>query len=222
MVVSAVFNRIRSGVSIVIATYGDGRWSELARNRAIPAAQKQLVEVISVHEDYGTLASCRNRGASMASGEWIIFCDADDELEDGYVQAMMAGSGELRYPSVRRMVYAKDNTILMQGPIELKKHKIVSGNYMVIGTMLQKDLFAKVGGFNDLPIWEDWELFMRMMYAGAESVYCRDAVYRVHVNDHGRNRHPVNPAEMSSSILDGVRKWAYEFDGGKRLKEMSL
>ena len=78
-----------STISVVIATYGTNEWSRLAYDRALPSAETQDADEVRVaHDQDGTCATSRNRGASDASGDWLLFLDADDEFAPGYVGAM--------------------------------------------------------------------------------------------------------------------------------------
>jgi hypothetical protein len=95
-------------------------------------------------------------------------------------------------------------------------------NEAVIGTLVHRRLFEQVGGFRTridcescggggwgcrdcegtggtaLTIYEDWDLWLRCVDAGAQRIYVKDAVYRAHVNRDGRNiaadPHPVYDA----------------------------
>lgn len=77
--------------SILIGTYGDSRWEQLALERAYPSAQEQGArEVLVAHEPSGTIASVRNNLAARAEGTLLCHLDADDELAPGYLAAMRA------------------------------------------------------------------------------------------------------------------------------------
>ncbi len=80
-------------VSVLIGSFGDEAWRDLAQQQAVPSAEGQgAAEVLWRHEDDGTLASVRNAAAEAATGDWLCFLDADDRLGDGYVGAMFWAS----------------------------------------------------------------------------------------------------------------------------------
>lgn len=184
-------------VDVVIPTFGGitREWERL-RERAIHSVYEQTAVFesgvdIRIWPTIGeNLADARNRGANRGKGEWLIFLDADDELDSHYVEAMVAGTGDMRWPStigVHEDGHEDDYPVLLQPKGSLLVH-----NWMVIGTMIRREQFLKVGGFRDLPILEDWDLWIRLVIDGAVPMACPDALYRVHVRANSRNNPDIH------------------------------
>ena len=174
-------------ISVVIASYGDVYWADLARNRACPSAETETDDVIVCHLPDGTLADARNLGASQAKHHFLCFCDADDELAAGYIDAMEDAILARRSHSVLytpRVSYVGGGRALT--PTFHREVAPQDGNWLVIGTVISHWLFDEVGGFEDWPIYEDWACFARAQKAGAEVVKVPDAVYRAHRPARGR------------------------------------
>lgn len=194
-------------VSILICTYGDPQWQELAERRALPSASNQRAhEVIVRHETDGTLAQSRNEAAMKATGDYLCYLDADDELGDGYVDAMVAAArgyvgnalwvpavqyldvvreekiGDILHPETGLVTKSRRPQLLSDGrPLYVQ-------NYAVIGTLIPRTLFLELGGFaGHLAALEDWELFLRCERGGAELIEVEDAVYRVYRRKGSRN-----------------------------------
>lgn len=166
--------------SIIIGTFGDVWWSDLANERALPSALAQDVEVVHSHGD--TLAQARNDAAETTTGDYLIPLDADDELAPGYVEAILSGSADLRSPAIQ-YVYPDHE----EPPKLLKPKNLRRGNYLPIGTAIRRDLFMEVGGFRDLPAWEDWDLAVRCFLRGATIEQIPEAIYRAYWSPTGRN-----------------------------------
>lgn len=176
-------------MDIVVATFGEARWQELARHRAAPSAKEQGRVILSHGQ---SLSEARNAGLSEVRSELCIFLDADDELEPGYVDAMEQGTADLRAPRVR---YVRHGRPRQCGFPKVAGHRhdctadcLEAGNWLVIGTAARTELLRKVGGFRDEPIYEDWSLWLRCYRAGATVEAIREAVYRAHVRPLSRNR----------------------------------
>lgn len=175
-------------VSILISTYGESSWADLAQSRALPSASAQgAFEVLAEHDPDGTIATVRNAAAERAGGEWLCFLDADDELAPGYLDAMgraleqepaTSRSGLLFTPAVQQLRRGNRSA-----PFFFPECSFETGNWLVIGTLLRRDLFWQVGGFEEYPHGlEDWQLWAKCAKAGARVVKVPDAIYRVFHN----------------------------------------
>lgn len=183
-----------SGFSVIVGTYGDDRWKVRAE-QALASAHDQTfpaVDVIHVHGD--TLADARNTGALRANGEYLIFLDADDELDCNYLASMnharFEAAGVLSHPT---WLFQPSTLGLVDGredpeAVLIPERPLHTGNFMVIGTAVQRQLFLDVGGFKDWPMYEDWCLWIRCWQKEAGFWKVPDAIYRVHVFEGSRNQ----------------------------------
>ena len=182
-------------VSVVVPFYGDDKWRDLAVERAAASALKQTdsVTVIGGRD----LADARNNGLRLTSTERVIFLDADDELEPGYIDAMGDGTADLRVPRVRYVTERRSPKPIMPRVAGLQHQHhdctgdcLAYGNWIVIGCCAPTQMLRDVGGFRDF-IWsEDWDLWVRCWQAGATIETIETAVYRAHVRPDSRNRAP--------------------------------
>lgn len=146
-------------VSVIIATHGSPRWAELAIRHAAPTALTQGCQVIIEHGP--SLADARNHAAASATGEWLVFLDADDRLSPGYARSVLDGSGDLR---VSPLIELHDTT---RRRVRLDRRHIEDCNPCHVGTAIRRELFFDCGGFPTFPCWEDWALFLRAHRRGA-------------------------------------------------------
>jgi glycosyltransferase involved in cell wall biosynthesis len=169
-------------ITVVIATYGDSAWMDMAYERARLSADPQgAQEIILMHDPVGTRASSLNHAAAKAQDGWLVFLDADDELAPGYVGAMRRAleqhpDGRVLFtPAVQQIRKGRPgDPIFFDRGISLR-----DDNWLVIGTMIHRDLFWSVGGFDDYPHgFEDWALWSKCYRVGARVVKVKDAVYR--------------------------------------------
>ena len=199
-------------ISVVVATYGGPEWVTMAEERAIPSTLGQGAhEVVAVHENDGTIATCRNRGAAEATGEWLLFLDADDELAADYVAAMRRAAGRHSTPEVLLTPAVQQIRKGRPGrPFFFPECSLTTGNWLIIGTLIRREFFHQIGGFRDHPHGlEDWNLWARAVRMGASIVKVRDAVYRAHWNS--RSKHHVlardRPRYMAAYEAARVDAW---------------
>lgn len=185
-------------VSVLIGTYGDPAWLDLADRALASTAGLGAYEVLHSHHEQGTLASVRNSLAASASGDWLCFLDADDELAPGYLYAMEAARDRLdqvmepeRAMFAPAVQYVTASGARYPARIPTKHHcggDIRRGSWLVIGTLVPRHMFHGVGGFREYPLYEDWALFAACWQAGCQIVEVPSAVYVAHMRKGSRNR----------------------------------
>lgn len=198
-------------VGVVVATYGDQSWEDLAQ-RACESAHRQTVPVKVAHiHQKGTpaLGDVRNAGALSLWGQvdWFVFLDGDDELAPDYVERMLAGTGDIRQPST---LGVRPDGVEDAKPVLLPKRRLIDQNYIVIGALVDAEKFFEVNGFLDYPIYEDWDLWLRMYISGATISAVPEAVYKVHVREDSRNNNVAIQKEyydrIRSNNLEGFKQ----------------
>ncbi len=205
-------------LSVIVASYGDDSWLELAETRACPSAcALEPHEVIVLHGTGGTsLAQTRNEAASRATGDWLVFLDADDELAPGFLDAMR--DVELPFDYLGPDPNDQDGERWGEPPVILTpaveyvpqgrrprhvakiwpRKELREGNWLVIGTVIPRALFERVGGFKEWPLYEDWCLWQRCELAGAHIVEVPRAVYVAYADAHSRNRAPARAVKLAT------------------------
>jgi glycosyltransferase involved in cell wall biosynthesis len=208
-------------VSVLVCTYGSREWA--LRGATTAKNVQGAHEVIALHENDGTLAGVRNLAASAASGDFLCFLDADDELGDGYLAAMVTAWEKLRQPG--QMIRTESGprplregelvpeTLLVPavsfiGPngctdpaVPAWNRSIYDVNCAVIGTLVRRLVFARVGGFEEWSAYEDWDLWLRCIADGARLVPVPEAVYCARAED-GTGR---NTAADHRATYDAIR-----------------
>lgn len=133
--------------------------------RAVASAQAQTVavEVIHVidHDRHGP-GWARNTGAAMASGLFLVFLDADDELEAGFVQTL----ARQYEPGV--YVYSDwyEGSEIQRAP---DADSWVDGwsRLHLVTTLITARMFEMAGGFDAaLPAIEDRDFFLKLRSLG--------------------------------------------------------
>ena len=160
-----------------------------------------------------TLAQARNAALAQVTTEYVVHLDADDQIAAGYLEALLAGTADLRAPSVRYVRGARARTAVM--PRVAGHHHactgecLPEGNWLVVGALARADLLRAVGGWEEWPLYEDWALWLRCWKAGATVEAIPAAVYVAEARPGSRNRAPDIAyknrvhAEIVESVLGG-------------------
>lgn len=202
------------GISAIVATFGDDpKWTRFAQ-RALGSLSAQTLkplEVLQVNDE--TLACARNRAARTAKGEWLLFVDADDALDQRYICEMTGAIrvGWDRSPTGDMLLqpatlgWYPDGTYDDEAVVIPTRPSLRQGNWMVIGTLVRRSTFLDAGGFWDEPTMEDWSLWLRCCALGAVPVPVPEAIYHVFQNPESRNLQST--AATFKSILQSHDRW---------------
>lgn len=112
------------------------------------------------------VARAREQGFLMSTGNLILFLDADDCLTENYLEEMektINEGADISYPDVLLWSYWSDkpkSNAFHYSPKKLTLKHFLKQNYVVVSSLMKRNVFLKVGGFDkNLPIFEDYKFF---------------------------------------------------------------
>jgi GT2 family glycosyltransferase len=192
---------IEGRVSVVVPVFGDMDYWKPFLERSTKSALNQTVKahnvVINVGKD---LHEARNSFLKRVKSEFIIFLDADDELDEKYIEEMLKiEDADIIVPSVHR--YYQDGRIDTNQYLYAPR-PLITGNHIVIGCLLRVSLLKKIGGFDNLPLYEDWSTWLKMEESDAVFKQCPNAIYKIHVREGSRNEPSV---EMKIMMFNKIQ-----------------
>jgi glycosyltransferase involved in cell wall biosynthesis len=132
-------------------------------------------QVVLLRQAHSGVAAARNRAMACARGELIAFCDADDIFLDGYLDALMSVYDQ--HPGI----VTANAWWLFRGGVNPAKtrHKgrfpradqqrraILEQNFVSTMSLFPRRLIDDIGVMaEDLPRAEDWDFWVRAIYAG--------------------------------------------------------
>lgn len=143
-------------------------------------------------------SACRNEGAILAKGNYIIFLDSDDLLKDFCLKQrsdIVCNNNEIDIavfkienfkdtPGDLDLIFNRDLP-----DVELVGSFIQNNNpWAVHAPIWRKSFFKKMGGFDEQFLFmEDPEIHLRALRSGAKLKVCyslpSDCYYRIHQND---------------------------------------
>jgi rSAM/selenodomain-associated transferase 2 len=113
-------------------------------------------------------AAQMNGGAEQAIGDILLFLHADTLVPDGFAAAVIAACARPRVIGGRFDVNLEPSSLLIRLTGELMNRRsrltrIATGDQAIF---IRRDVFARLGGYADIPLMEDIDLTRRMKRAG--------------------------------------------------------
>ncbi len=131
-------------------------------------------EVVVTQEQVRSASAARNKGFSLAQGEWVLFFDSDDTMRPTLVeeyQGVVSPQGGTSAPlpdivAVKACWHGQNgesHTLPFLTTDPLANHILHS----ILATQryaVRRDFFAETGGWNNHILqWDDWELGVRLL-----------------------------------------------------------
>jgi hypothetical protein len=81
----------------------------------------------------------------------------------------------------------------------IPERNLYMSNHIIIGAMFRREMFVE---FEEYPILEDWDFWLRMFIKGARIIGCPEAVYIVNVRPDSRNSN----VKLHNRVYSEIRK----------------
>ena len=172
----------------------------------IASVVRDFPEVHLIRQENRGLPAARNAGLRQASGDFVIFLDADDRL---LPQAVESGAQALRERPDCALAYGRFRYFGAGGTVTPRKPRLVSAdsytsmlaqNYIAMHATViyRRELLLACGGFNErLKACEDYDAYLRL--TREHPIVAHDglvAEYRQHAESMSRD-----PRRMLGSVL---------------------
>ena len=168
--------------------------------------------IIQAGRPQKSAAYARNIGARSAQGEWLAFCDADDEVAPGWVAAM-AKALEGHTITCGKFKFDKFNDSKSAAQLaEVWKDGLYQRSFLPGGGSgnlgIQRWVHESIGGFEEsLPHSEDADYFWRLQLEGFKLYYEPEAIVQVRL---GRVRSSLFSVYNRSRNRFASNYWCYK------------
>lgn len=114
------------------------------------------------------VAQARGVGVKMSTGKLLLFVDADDKIAPDFIEqcGRVIAKSDIAYPNVLQFGHVEINK-LVDAPESVTPAYIIGKKCgLVVTSMMHRYVYEKLQGFRDLPIYEDWDFWIRAMFNG--------------------------------------------------------
>jgi GT2 family glycosyltransferase/glycosyltransferase involved in cell wall biosynthesis len=130
----------------------------------------------------GNISAASNSAAELASGEYLVFLDQDDELEPNCLLELMAA---IQHRPDADVIYSDDDKVTADGTRYAPQFKpdfspelLLAYMYMTHVLCVRRELFERVGGFrSEFDGCQDYDLALRVTERAAQVVHVPKVLY---------------------------------------------
>ena len=163
--IESVLKQSYSSIEMIIVNDGSTDQSEQVICAYIES--KKITNITVINQVNAGPSASRNCGATKATGEYLMFLDADDLLASTYIDTCIS---KLKEDKSLNIVYtAGEYFDAKKGKWKLPAFSIpvfLEANCIPISAVMRTEVFKKVGGFDpNLGYTEDWDLWIRIIQA---------------------------------------------------------
>ncbi len=148
-------------------------------------AEKSRHDVRCLTEPRRGAGAARNKGLAGATAPWVYFFDSDDELSPTFLHELMPMAEDCDVLTFPIMMERDGKTWPRDflSDVDVVR-QILSGTLCTQTMLINREFLVAAGGWNeDLAVWQDWELGVRLVLRGARVKSVDDNAYhKVHIS----------------------------------------
>jgi len=164
-------------------------------------------------ENAGTAAAL-NTAATLASGDFLVHFDADDELMPTYCEQTSslidARPDYDIYAANALQVTPSDNHVLFNNAesfssiISLTIEDLIVRPEIYVTAAIRKEIFVKVGGFCSNTYNEDYDFWLKALAMGARHVFQPEVLSVYHVSPQQKTANALRVRESDFVIIENL------------------
>lgn len=135
----------------------------------------------------------RHIGVKNSQGSHLLFVDADDYLPPEFIEQSLKAKTDIAHPNVLIWYVHgkyKGTNVFKEIPKLTAKQLFNLTSIVPVTSLMKREVYEKLKGFVSLPVFEDWEFWMRAWAAGFKFKKANTTLWYRQTKD-SRNRQDI-------------------------------
>lgn len=199
--IESVYNQTYPAHEIIVVNDGStDATREIAERYMFKAFPLLDSPVRVIHQVNKGLSSARNTGIMNATGDYVLFLDADDMLMENAIEVItrkiLETNSDVVAPSFQEFGKS-DRTVILQQVNEVKD--FLTGNRLGYFSAIRRSLLLEIGGYSPRMTWgyEDWHIWFDIFTRGKSLTVIQDVLVKYRVKENSM----INVANAHSQEL---------------------
>jgi cellulose synthase/poly-beta-1,6-N-acetylglucosamine synthase-like glycosyltransferase len=145
-----------------------------------------LGEVKIVRKDNGGISSAMNAATVASSGDYLVQLDQDDAFLPRRLEAIaatLAARPDIDVVVTGAIVEHEGSQVTVLDPASRvrdgNQRAAILGDCTILWPAVRRSLLIELGGYDEsFEVMQDWECFVRLVYAGALTAFVQEPLYR--------------------------------------------
>jgi glycosyltransferase involved in cell wall biosynthesis len=164
----SIFNQTYSAIEIIAVNDG-------STDDSLQILEKYRDRIKIITQENSGAPIARNRGAEMATGEYLLFCDADIILAPQAIETMQKTLDQNPKSGYAYSSFRFGGKLFSLWPFDADRLKQMP--YIHTTSLIRRELFP---GFDQsLKRFQDWDLWLTLLEQGCEGVWIDEVLFTV-------------------------------------------
>lgn len=198
----SVLNSLYDNFEIILVD--DGSTDIYTIKKIDEIENKNISNLKIIRQNNFGVSMARNNGFSKSTGDYIIFLDADDIIDNKYIGECADILDKNDYISFvyTSSIFFNDKKKKKIFNLEYNLYSLLFRNYIPITSMIRREAIERVNGYKKCG-YEDWEFYINLGENGFYGYYLKEYLffYRIH-KDNKQNKDDINRENNIGEIKD--------------------
>lgn len=217
-------NPVTLDASVIIPCYNVERYLEKCINSIVKQKNKYNYEIILIDDgseddtlkiiqkyaaEYSNIvvindgkqgvAEARNKGVKISRGKYLIFIDADDYVDDKYIEVLLknAISQDIDIVACKYITFNEKKILDIRNPKNVRDENFINGCFW--GKAFKRELFGHI--LEPKGYWYEDTILTHIIYPNAKTFYITDECYYAYRHN---SKGIMSTSKKSNKAIDSI------------------